>query len=83
MAGAVRSFIGLEWVDAQDAVRFDVFDPATGEVIVTAPDPKQADVDGAVSGPAMAVIPFSSVDDVLSMAKDDDHGPARPSGRRG
>ena len=33
----------------KDGGRFDVFDPATGEVIATAPDSKQADVDAAVS----------------------------------
>jgi acyl-CoA reductase-like NAD-dependent aldehyde dehydrogenase len=36
-------------VDARDGARFDVFNPATGEVIATAPDSKQADVDHAVA----------------------------------
>lgn len=42
MADALQNFIDGTWVDAQDGARFDVFNPATGEVIATAPDPKQA-----------------------------------------
>ena len=49
MADALQNFIDGKWVDAQDGARFDVFDPATGEVIATAPDSTQADVDAAVS----------------------------------
>jgi acyl-CoA reductase-like NAD-dependent aldehyde dehydrogenase len=48
MADALQNFIDGKWVDAQDGERFDVFDPATGEVIATAPQSKQADVDAAV-----------------------------------
>jgi acyl-CoA reductase-like NAD-dependent aldehyde dehydrogenase len=49
MADALQNFIDGKWVDAQDGSRFDVFNPATGEVIATAPDSKQADVDAAVA----------------------------------
>jgi acyl-CoA reductase-like NAD-dependent aldehyde dehydrogenase len=49
MADALQNHIDGKWVDAQDGARFDVFSPATGEVIATAPDSKQADVDSAVS----------------------------------
>jgi acyl-CoA reductase-like NAD-dependent aldehyde dehydrogenase len=49
MADALQNFIDGKWVDAQDGARFDVFNPATGEVIATAPDSKQADVDAAVA----------------------------------
>jgi acyl-CoA reductase-like NAD-dependent aldehyde dehydrogenase len=49
MADALQNFIDGTWVDAQDGARFDVFDPATGEVIATAPDSKQPDVDAAVA----------------------------------
>ncbi len=48
MADALQNFIDGKWVDAQDGARFDVFNPATGEVIATAPDSKQADVDVVV-----------------------------------
>jgi acyl-CoA reductase-like NAD-dependent aldehyde dehydrogenase len=48
VADALQNFIDGTWVDAADGERFDVFDPATGEVIATAPDSKQADVDRAV-----------------------------------
>jgi acyl-CoA reductase-like NAD-dependent aldehyde dehydrogenase len=48
MADALQNSIDGKWVDAQDGGRFDVFDPATGEVIATAPDSTQADVDAAV-----------------------------------
>jgi acyl-CoA reductase-like NAD-dependent aldehyde dehydrogenase len=49
MADALQNFIDGKWVDATDGSRFDVFDPATGGVIATAPDSKQADVDAAVA----------------------------------
>ncbi|HZD79166.1 MAG TPA: aldehyde dehydrogenase family protein [Actinomycetota bacterium] len=48
MADALQNFIDGRWVDARDGERFDVFDPATGEVIATAPHSKQADVEAAV-----------------------------------
>ena len=38
MADALQNYIDGKWVDADDGGRFDVFDPATGEVIATAPD---------------------------------------------
>jgi acyl-CoA reductase-like NAD-dependent aldehyde dehydrogenase len=49
MADALQNFIDGKWVDAQDGERFDVFNPATGAVIATAPHSKPADVDAAVS----------------------------------
>jgi len=49
VADALQNFIDGKWVDAADGERFDVFNPATGEVIATAPDSKQADVDRAVA----------------------------------
>ena len=48
MADALQNFIDGKWVDARDGERFDVFDPATGEVIATAPDSKAVDVEVAV-----------------------------------
>ena len=49
MADALQNFIDGKWLDAQDGERFDVFNPATGEVIATAPASKAADVDAAVT----------------------------------
>src|SRR5918996_2422550 len=49
MADALQNYIDGKWVDAVDGGRFDVFDPATGEVIATAPDSQAADVDQAVT----------------------------------
>ncbi len=49
MADDLQDHIDGKWVDAQDGARFDVFNPATGEVIATAPDSKEADVDAAVT----------------------------------
>ncbi|HSL11772.1 MAG TPA: aldehyde dehydrogenase family protein [Actinomycetota bacterium] len=49
MADALQNHIDGRWVDAQDGDRFDVYNPATGEVIATAPHSKQADVDAAVA----------------------------------
>ena len=48
MADALQNFIDGKWVDARDGERFDVFNPATGAVIATAPHSKPADVDAAV-----------------------------------
>ena len=49
MADALQNFIDGKWVDAQGGERFDVFNPATGAVIATAPHSKPADVDAAVT----------------------------------
>jgi acyl-CoA reductase-like NAD-dependent aldehyde dehydrogenase len=49
MADALQNFIDGKWVDAHDGERFDVFNPATGAVIATAPHSKPADVDAAVA----------------------------------
>ena len=48
MADALQNYIDGKWVDAIDGERFDVFNPATGEVIATAPDSQPADVERAV-----------------------------------
>jgi acyl-CoA reductase-like NAD-dependent aldehyde dehydrogenase len=48
VADALQNFIDGTWVDAADGERFDVFNPATGEVIATAPDSKPEDVDRVV-----------------------------------
>jgi betaine-aldehyde dehydrogenase len=49
MADALQNYIDGKWVDARDGERFDVFDPSTGEVIATAPQSTQPDVDAAVA----------------------------------
>ena len=49
MADALQNYVDGKWVDAADGERFDVFDPATGEVVATAPNSKGADVDAAVA----------------------------------
>ena len=48
MADALQNHIDGAWVDARDGERFDVFDPATGAVIASAPDSKAVDVEAAV-----------------------------------
>jgi len=48
VADALQNHIDGAWVDARDGERFDVFDPATGAVIATAPDSKAVDVEAAV-----------------------------------
>jgi acyl-CoA reductase-like NAD-dependent aldehyde dehydrogenase len=48
VADALQNYIDGRWVDAVDGERFDVFDPATGEVIATAPHSKRPDVERAV-----------------------------------
>jgi hypothetical protein len=49
MADALQNYIDGTFVDAADGTGFDVFNPATGEVIATAADSKQADVEAAVN----------------------------------
>jgi acyl-CoA reductase-like NAD-dependent aldehyde dehydrogenase len=49
MADALQNSVDGKWVDALDGERFDVFNPATGEVIATAPHSKAADADAAVA----------------------------------
>jgi acyl-CoA reductase-like NAD-dependent aldehyde dehydrogenase len=48
VADALQNHIDGAWVDARDGERFDVFDPATGAVIASAPDSKAVDVEAAV-----------------------------------
>ncbi|HZP91063.1 MAG TPA: aldehyde dehydrogenase family protein, partial [Actinomycetota bacterium] len=48
MVQELQNYIDGKWVDALDGSRFDVFDPATGEVIATAPDSKAADAERAI-----------------------------------
>ena len=48
MADALQNYVDGTWVDAIDGGRFDVFNPATDEVIATAPDSKPEDVEAAV-----------------------------------
>jgi acyl-CoA reductase-like NAD-dependent aldehyde dehydrogenase len=48
VAEALQNYVDGRWLDAIDGERFDVFNPATGEVIATAPHSKRADVDVAV-----------------------------------
>src|SRR5712692_7672861 len=46
--------IGGQWVGAESEERFDVTNPATGEVVGTVPDGSQADVQGAIDAAAGA-----------------------------
>jgi acyl-CoA reductase-like NAD-dependent aldehyde dehydrogenase len=48
VADALQNYVDGKWIDAADGERFDVFNPATGEVIATAPSSKAADVERAV-----------------------------------
>ncbi|HEX8862293.1 MAG TPA: aldehyde dehydrogenase family protein [Actinomycetes bacterium] len=43
-----RMYVDGKWVDAADGGRFEVLNPATGEVIATVPDARPADVELAV-----------------------------------
>src|SRR5690606_10347969 len=55
-AGVVETelFIGGKWVPARDGNRFEVRDPATGDVIATVADGGEADADAAVDAAAAA-----------------------------
>ncbi len=48
MADALQNYIDGKWVDAIDGERFDVFNPATGEVIATAADSQPEDAERAI-----------------------------------
>jgi acyl-CoA reductase-like NAD-dependent aldehyde dehydrogenase len=48
VAQELQNYVDGKWLDAVDGSRFDVFNPATGEVIATVPDSKHEDVDRAV-----------------------------------
>jgi betaine-aldehyde dehydrogenase len=48
VAQDLQMFLDGKWVDAVDGGRFDVFNPANGEVIATVPDAQPADVERAV-----------------------------------
>jgi betaine-aldehyde dehydrogenase len=49
VADALQNYVDGKWIDAADGERFDVFNPATGEVIATAPSSKREDVERAVA----------------------------------
>ncbi len=49
MLEVLQSYIDGKWVDAIDGARFDVHNPATGEVIATAPACSAADADLAIA----------------------------------
>jgi betaine-aldehyde dehydrogenase len=44
----LQNFIDGKWVDGRDGARFDVVDPATEEIIATAPDSKAEDAEAAI-----------------------------------
>lgn len=48
MVETLRNYIDGRWEEAADGGRFDVLNPATGEVIATAPDSRAVDVERAV-----------------------------------
>jgi acyl-CoA reductase-like NAD-dependent aldehyde dehydrogenase len=48
MAESLQNFIDGSWVDAKDGERFDVFDPATGDVVATASHSKSIDAEAAI-----------------------------------
>jgi succinate-semialdehyde dehydrogenase/glutarate-semialdehyde dehydrogenase len=53
--------IGGEWVDAAGGKRFDVTDPATGEVVGSVPDAGEEDVQAAIDAAAEAFEPWRSL----------------------
>ncbi len=53
--------IGGRWVEAEDGGRFEVFDPATGEAVGSAPDAGEADVSAAIAAAADALDGWKSL----------------------
>jgi succinate-semialdehyde dehydrogenase/glutarate-semialdehyde dehydrogenase len=56
-----RLLIGGEWVEAAEGERFDVTDPATGELAGTVPNAGKADVQAAIDAAAAALDPWRSL----------------------
>ena len=52
---------GGEWVEAENGARFDVVNPATGEVVGSVPDAGAADVQAAIDAAAAAFEPWRSL----------------------
>jgi succinate-semialdehyde dehydrogenase/glutarate-semialdehyde dehydrogenase len=52
---------GGEWVEAENGARFDVVNPATGEVVGSVPDADAADVQAAIDAAAAAFEPWRSL----------------------
>jgi betaine-aldehyde dehydrogenase len=44
----LQNYIDGKWIDAADGKRFDVFDPATGQVVARAADSQPPDVEAAI-----------------------------------
>ena len=55
ISGAHHLLIDGQWVAPQAGRRFEVFDPATGAVVATAPEAQAADVDLAVAAARRAL----------------------------
>ena len=56
-----RLLIGGDWVEAGDGERFDVTDPATGEVVGSVPNAGEADVEAAIDAAAAALDGWKSL----------------------
>ena len=56
-----RLLIGGEWVDAESGDRFDVTNPATGEVVGSVPNASAADVQAAIDAAADALDGWKSL----------------------
>src|SRR5919201_2083026 len=56
-----RLLVGGEWVDAESGARFDVTNPATGEVVGTMPDSSDVDVRAAIDAAAEALDGWKSL----------------------
>ena len=54
-----RLFIGGEWVDAADGGTLDTFNPATGEVLTSVAEAREADIDRAAKAARDAFAPDS------------------------
>ena len=53
--------IGGDWRESSDAARFDVIDPATGDVVGTVPDASDRDVRAAIEAAAGALEQWRTV----------------------
>jgi succinate-semialdehyde dehydrogenase/glutarate-semialdehyde dehydrogenase len=56
-----RLLVGGEWIDAESGARFDVTNPATGEVVGTMPDSSDVDVRAAIDAAAEALDGWKSL----------------------
>ena len=77
-----RLLIGGEWVEAAGSGRFDVTNPATGEVVGSVPDAGESDVAAAIDAAAAALDELEGAAAIEPRAHPPPRGRPDPRARR-